>query len=121
MSEARSRYARGVLRTLRAASPLAFTLGALACSSTPSTPGPTPPDGTMVSFDLSGTYADDTCWALPLPSDLRLDAEGAPDVSGFPNPNGLVIVDGLKGLVAERRGHALMPVGHARFSAARPA
>lgn len=92
----------------------------MACSGTPSQPGPTPPEGTTVSFDLSGTYADDTYWELPLPSDLRLDAAGAPDVSGFPNPNGLVIIDGLKGLVPERRGHALMPVGHARFDAALP-
>ena len=43
--------------------------------------------GRTALFDLEGSIAEpETFWNLPFPSDLRLAARGAPDMTGFPEP-----------------------------------
>lgn len=79
------------------------------------------PDVATVAFDLASPLAGATFWDLPFPSDLRLDAEGRPDVSGFPNPRGVQIVTDLGSLAAQRTGFSLMPIAYFRFTAGAPA
>ncbi|MCA9771274.1 MAG: hypothetical protein KC466_02640, partial [Myxococcales bacterium] len=57
---------------------VAATLAAVGCSDT------------QFRFDLSGGGG---FYDLPFPTDLRLDAEGRPDLSGFPNPTANAVVD----------------------------
>ena len=74
-----------------------------------------------VYFDLDGSVATaDTFWNLPFPSDLRLDASGAPDVTGFPNPRNVPILKDLLALVPARRGFPVMSTAYVRFTAAVP-
>ncbi|MBX3157233.1 MAG: hypothetical protein KF773_14755 [Deltaproteobacteria bacterium] len=61
-----------------------------------------------------------TYWDFPFPSDLRLDATGAPDMTGFPNPRDVPLLRGLVSVVAERRGWPTMPVAYFRFTAPVP-
>jgi hypothetical protein len=68
-----------------------------------------------VSFDLEG-LADDF-FAFPFPSDLRLDAEGHPELTGFPNPRRLDLVDDLLPIAAQRPAWPVVPVAFFRFSA----
>lgn len=47
------------------------------------------PTGDAVpSFDLDGGF-----WDAPWPSDLRRTADGTPDISGFPNPDDVPLLD----------------------------
>jgi len=55
-------------------------------------------------FELDGSLATPaTFWDLPFPSDLRLAANGAPDMTGFPNPRDVPILRALISVVDERR------------------
>jgi hypothetical protein len=84
------------------------------CSS--STDGASPPAVTS-AFDPDAHFADDGAFFdFPWPSDLRLTADGAPDVTPFPNP-GVPILDGLKGGALQRKGFPVIPVGYFRFTA----
>ena len=71
-------------------------------------------------FDLSGTLAADTFWNLPVPSDLRLDAGGAPDFSGFPNKRNVPVMTSLLSIVPARAGWPVMPIAYVRFTDAVP-
>lgn len=78
---------------MRLAPTLAAALLALAvplgCSSSSSPPSTTPAGvaGTVPAFDLHADLTQSaTYWSFPYPSDLRLNAQGAPDERGFPNP-----------------------------------
>lgn len=73
-------------------------------------------------FDLAGTLAGtDTYWNLPFPSDLRLDANGAPDVAAYPNPRAVSLLQALLADVPVRRGWPLMSIAYVRFTDAVPA
>src|SRR5688500_3686239 len=48
--------------------------------------------------------------ALSSPSDLRLTADGPPDLANFPNPRNLPVVNDLLSVAAERRGFSTMPI-----------
>ena len=73
-------------------------------------------------FDLGGSIAEpDTFWNLPFPSDLRLAASGAPDMTGFPNPRDVPLLRALLGGVDDRRGWPTMPTALVRFTAPVPA
>jgi len=77
--------------------------------------------GSTVYFDLEGSIAEPaTFWNLPFPSDLRLAASGAPDLTGFPNPRNVPILNALLTTVDERRGWPVMPVAYVRFTAPVP-
>jgi hypothetical protein len=94
--------------------PLSFAVAlAPACSSSPP-----PTDSQAVArFDLASPMADDTFFDFPYPSDLRLRPDGAPALEGYPNPNGLGIVDGFKQIAVQRKGFPVLPVGYFRFEA----
>ena len=75
--------------------------------------------GTAASFDLDADLDGfASYWDLPVPSDLRVSADGKPRLSGFPNPRQLPIIDAFKQIAQERRGFPVLPVGYFRFSAA---
>src|SRR5437764_2235162 len=77
--------------------------------------------GKSAYFDLSGPVDDaSTFWNLPFPSDLRLDASGAPDITGYPNPRDVPILQALLSVVPARRGWPVMPVAYFRFTDAPP-
>ncbi|MEO8706560.1 MAG: hypothetical protein ABI867_41425, partial [Kofleriaceae bacterium] len=78
--------------------------------------GDAAPDRTAY-FDLDGSIAEPaTFWNLPFPSDLRMAASGAPDMTGFPNPRNVPILAALVSVVAERRGWPTMPTAYIRFT-----
>ena len=73
-------------------------------------------------FDLDGALAGpDTYWNLPFPSDLRLDANGAPDVASYPNPRAVGLLQSLLADVPVRRGWPLMSIAYVRFTDSVPA
>ena len=73
--------------------------------------------GVSVSFDVAAALGDPAhVFDFPYPSDLRLTATGAPDMSGFPNPAGVKVVADLLPETKERRGFPVMPVAYFRFS-----
>src|SRR5512143_1934328 len=85
---------------------------AMACSSTP----PVPP--TVADFELNADLTvQDSFFSMPYPSDLRLTADGAPDVRGFPNNLQESILEGLKTITMQRRGFPQMPSAYFHFSA----
>ena len=72
-------------------------------------------------FDLEGSIAEPaTFWNFPFPSDLRLTESGAPDMTGFPNPRNVPILNALLTTVGDRRGWPVMAVGYVRFTAPVP-
>ena len=85
-----------------------------ACSS--SDDGDAPSTATVVfdpdaKLDAEGAFFD-----FPYPSDLRLAADGAPDLASFPDP-GVPILAGLKLGATQRRGFPVVPVGYFKLTA----
>ena len=72
-----------------------------------------PTAGPTVAFDLE----PETFWDLPFPSDLRLTADGRPDLAGFPNPRNLPVVNDLLAVAAERRGFSTLPIAWFKLTA----
>ncbi len=80
------------------------------------------PAGTTAIFDLSADLTSpDHFYDFPYPSDLRLTADGAPDLRGFPNPRPLALIEGLRGEAMQRKGFPVVPVAWFRFSGPIPA
>ncbi|HSN26414.1 MAG TPA: hypothetical protein VLT45_09015 [Kofleriaceae bacterium] len=73
-------------------------------------------DAPTVYFDTKHDTAD-TFWNAPWPSDTRLDANGAPDMTGFPNPRNVPILASLLSIVPERHGWPMMSIAYFRFTA----
>src|SRR5581483_1057967 len=93
---------------MRVASILALSLALAACTSAP---------GTVVSFELGANLTDQAhFFDFPYPSDLRLNANGGPELSGFQNPRAIGLVDGLKQIGGERAGFPVVPVAYFKFS-----
>jgi hypothetical protein len=92
----------------------ALALFVAACSSAPSAPVP----ATTADFDLGADLANpDSFYAMPYPSDLRLTADGTPDLRGFPNNLGESIIEGLRTTAMQRKGFPQMPVAYFHFDA----
>jgi hypothetical protein len=73
--------------------------------------------GVSASFDLGAALGDPAhVFDFPYPSDLRLTAAGTPDVSGFPNPSKLAILDAVRPQAMERKGFPVVPAAYFRFS-----
>ena len=72
-----------------------------------------PEPGPTVAFELEPA----AFWDLPFPSDLRLTADGRPDLAAFPNPRALPIVEQLLSVAAERQGFSVMPIAWFRLTA----
>ncbi len=86
----------------------------LACKCTPPT---TTNTDTTVVFDLTANLDDAAhFFDAPYPSDLRLNADGTPDVKGFPNPNAIPQVDGFVQNASEAHGFPVLPVAHFQFT-----
>ena len=85
-----------------------------ACSSARDTTG----DATAatVAFDPNARFAaEGAFFDFPYPSDLRLTADGAPDVAAFPD-QGIPILLTLKAGALQRKGFPTVPVGYFRFT-----
>jgi hypothetical protein len=81
----------------------------------------TAPQTNTVAFDLDAPLDSATFWDLPFPSDLRLTADGRPDLAGFPNLRNLPVVNDLLLVARERRGFPVMPIAWFRFPDGAPA
>lgn len=87
----------------------------MACSSSGASPAR---EGTTPDFDLGADLTSpDSFYAMPYPSDLRLTADGTPDLRGFPNNLQTQIVEGLRKTAMQRLGFPQMPVGYFHFDA----
>ena len=84
-----------------------------ACGSSNDTPD-------TVAFDVEATLAGETYWDLPFPSDLRLTADGKPDLEGFPNRRNLPVLEALRSVARERAGFPVMPIAWFRFTGSVP-
>ena len=73
-----------------------------------------------VAFDLETELAGETYWDFPFPSDLRLTAEGRPDLEGFPNRRQLPVLEALRSVARERAGFPVMPIAWFRFTGSVP-
>ncbi|RZO52743.1 MAG: hypothetical protein EVA89_31050 [Sandaracinaceae bacterium] len=79
--------------------------------------GPPVASSSAVRFSLDGDVdTQETFFSFPFPSDLRLSADGTPDLTGYPNPR-VAIVDNLLPLAQDRPGWPVIPVGLFRFGA----
>jgi hypothetical protein len=106
----------------------AFGLGVVcvlgACSSTSSPGAPPAADAaapTTVVFDLTAdTTQQQSYYSFPQPSDLRLNAAGAPDYSGFPRIPLITVLDSQVQLASARTGFPCVPVAYFQFTAPMP-
>lgn len=76
------------------------------CSSAPEGPLPVYQPDSAALFDA------------PWPSDTRLRADGTPDMSGFPNPAGLALIDSYVGLAGAQQGFGNNSPVYLRFDGA---
>jgi hypothetical protein len=83
----------------------------------------TKPDGngggpTTVVFDLAAdTTKPATFYSFPFPSDLRLNAAGGPDYSGFPLLPGNNLLQGMIPVASGRKGFSTLAVAYFQFTA----
>jgi hypothetical protein len=72
----------------------------------------------VVLFDAAADLkSGDHFFDFPYPSDLRLTASGAPELSGLPNPILSAVVESIRTVAMQRAGFPLMPVAWFRFTA----
>ena len=105
------------------ATPLLVALG---CSSTDTKPVPDPPPepgaGTQISLDFAADLAvQSSFYDMPYPSDLRLNARGGPDLTGFPFPGTYEVFDGVRKVAMDQPGFPVIPVAYFKSSAELPA
>src|SRR5687767_13395791 len=81
-----------------------------------SSKGDAPPTkaAARVVFDLAAIEDRERFFDFPYPSDLRLDARGAPRFR-FANPANKAQVDALSNAVSDRLGFPVVPVAYFRF------
>ncbi len=73
--------------------------------------------GAALVLDFNANLEDPAhFYDVPYPSDLRLDDAGHPDLKGFPNPQKVVILDGLLRNASEELGFPVIPVAHFEFT-----
>jgi hypothetical protein len=75
---------------------------------------------TTTKFDLAAIGKPGHFFDFPFPSDRRLTALGAPDLSGYPDASGLQVFGGLVAAAAARPGFPTLPVAYFRFDAELP-
>ena len=85
-----------------------------ACGDDDMPPGAEP--ATHAVFSAGADLSDPAhFYDIPFPSDLRLDAQDSPDLSGLPNPDGNALVAGLASIAVDRRHWPVLAVGHFLF------
>ncbi|MEZ4295197.1 MAG: hypothetical protein R3B70_09500 [Polyangiaceae bacterium] len=100
---------------------LLVALAFAACDGAPPETETTPTKkGTVTIFNLEADLTTDF-YDMPMPSDLRLTAAGGPSYDGFPNPNNLFLIEGVRKAAMDREGFPVIPVAYFRFSAPVPA
>src|SRR5260221_11991549 len=73
--------------------------------------------GTQAAFDLDSDPAQPGLFfELPYPSDLRLTADGKPQLASFPNPRGVPMLEISRGMAMQRARFPTMPAGPFRSS-----
>jgi hypothetical protein len=90
----------------------ALALDASSDAAVPDDAGPSGPSRAL--FDLDSTAMD--FFGFPFPSDLRLEADGTPDMSGFPSRSTSIVSDLLE-LADTRPRWPTIPVAFFRFTA----
>ena len=92
----------------------------LGCGST----DPVPTDdagtgkGTTALFDLGADlHKPDSFYDQPYPSDLRLTAQGTPDLAGLPYPEVVTTFVGIRDTAMLHPGFPVIPVAYFKFSA----
>lgn len=111
-------FAKSLALLLFCALPSGGCDGSPETETTPTTT--TPAKGTVAVFDL-GADLTTTFWDMPMPSDLRLTEAGGPDYAGFPNPNELPLIEGVRKVAMDRKGFPVIPVAYFRFTGPLPA
>lgn len=77
---------------------------------------------TAAIFDLSADLSSiEHFYDFPYPSDLRLTAQGTPDLAGLPYPSFLKTIAPLQQAAMQHPGFPVVPVAYFRFTAALPA
>src|SRR5262249_7557107 len=86
-----------------------------ACGGGGSTPAAA---GTTVVFDLGADPTNpDHFYDVPYPSDLRLTAQGTPDLTGLPYPTFLSNISALQKNAMQHPGFPVVPVAYFLFDA----
>jgi hypothetical protein len=103
------------LRTLGAVATLSALVAIQGCSSSDNA---TADSAATSAFDPEARFEDEHAFFdFPYPSDLRLSADGSPDVASFPDPGGVPILVGLKRGASQRKGFPVVPVGYFKLTA----
>src|SRR5690606_34278226 len=78
--------------------------------------------GTLAIADFGAPIAEEAhFFDLPFPSDLRLTADGKPDIAGYPRVRDVSLLAPLVGIADDRPGFPTIPVAYFRFEAELPA
>lgn len=73
--------------------------------------------GTALVFDTDADLSDQrTFFDTPFPNDLRISDDGTPNMSGYPNPRQITLVDQLLSVASDRRGFPVAPVAYFQFT-----
>jgi hypothetical protein len=100
--------------------PLAFFLFAplflAACGSDPVAAPTDDRTRALLDFEQDLTV-ENRFYDFPFPSDLRLTANGSPDLDGVPHPTTVAFWDDWVNLGMDRRGFSTLPVAYFRFTA----
>ncbi len=78
--------------------------------------GPTGPAESLLDLE-SGIDSGESFFDIPWPSDMRLDPDGTPDLTGYPLVSGVDLTEGLMILADDRPGYPTNPVASFRFTA----
>ncbi len=79
------------------------------------------PTDTELVFDLGADLHDPAhFYDAPYPSDLRLTAQGTPDLTGMPYPKLFTLFDQLRQVAMEHTAFPTVPVAHFKFTGAMP-
>lgn len=86
------------------------------CGTDPASPPVDARTRALVDFHNDLT-TESRFYDFPFPSDLRLTANGAPDLTGVPHPSSVAFWDDWAGLAMDRRAFPTVPVAYFRFTA----
>ncbi|MEO1374763.1 MAG: hypothetical protein AAFW70_10665 [Cyanobacteria bacterium J06635_10] len=72
---------------------------------------------TVSTFDLEADLTNENSfYNLPYPNDLRLNADGSPDLRGFPIPDNNIFARSIKSIASDRSGFPTNSAGYFRFN-----
>lgn len=72
---------------------------------------------TVSTFDLEADLTNqDSFYNIPYPNDLRLNADGSPDLTGLPIPDNNIFAKSLKSIAGDREGFPVNSAGYFEFN-----